>query len=165
MTVVSTTPPRSAGTLDEAFALLRSQGLRLSSARRRVLEALFLAPGPLTAEAIARGFDRALPPSDLGSVYRNLEVLEGIGLVRHVHLGHGPGLYRRSGVAEPLVVCESCGTSIALDPSLVEPVATVVREVCGIDARFDHFPIVGTCATCAGQGPERRVPCTFPTDS
>ena len=30
---------------------------------------------------------------DLASVYRNLETLEDAGLVRHMHLGHGPGLY------------------------------------------------------------------------
>jgi len=28
------------------------------------------------------------------TVYRNLEALERHGLVRHVHLGHGPGLMR-----------------------------------------------------------------------
>ncbi|UTI65159.1 transcriptional repressor [Paraconexibacter antarcticus] len=31
--------------------------------------------------------------SDLSSVYRNLERLEALGVVRHVHLDHGPGLY------------------------------------------------------------------------
>jgi len=30
---------------------------------------------------------------DLTSVYSNLEALEQHGLVRHVPLGHGPGLY------------------------------------------------------------------------
>ena len=34
-----------------------------------------------------------LPRCDLASVYRNLETLEDAGLVRHMHLGHGPGLY------------------------------------------------------------------------
>ena len=43
----------------------------------------------MSAETLAR----RLPHCDLGSVYRNLEALEAIGLVRHVHLGHGPGMY------------------------------------------------------------------------
>jgi Fur family ferric uptake transcriptional regulator len=47
----------------------------------------------VTAERIAGGLDGALPPSDTASVDRNLETLEEIGLVRQVHLGHGPGLY------------------------------------------------------------------------
>lgn len=47
----------------------------------------------MTAEQIAGGLDGQVPPSDLGSVYRNLETLEGLGVVRHMHAGHGPGLY------------------------------------------------------------------------
>ena len=82
-----------------------------------MLEALFRAGEPITAEAIASGLDGRLPPSDLGSVYRNLERLEALGLVRHVHLGHGPGHYTPAdGRGEDLVVCESCGAVRALAP-------------------------------------------------
>ena len=49
-----------------------------------MLEALLAAEEPLTAEEIAGD-------ADLASIYRNLETLEAIGIVRHVHLGHGPG--------------------------------------------------------------------------
>ena len=82
------------GARDVATAVnaLRAQGLRLSSARRVLLEVLYGAERPISAEEIAAGGDR-LPPSDLASVYRNLERLEELGLVRHVHLGHGPGRY------------------------------------------------------------------------
>ena len=73
------------------------RGLRVSAARRLVLEALFAAERPVTAEEIAAGLDGRLPASDLASVYRNLETLEELGLVRHVHLGHGPGLYALAG--------------------------------------------------------------------
>ena len=42
---------------------------------------------------VARRGAAAGPASDLASVYRNLEHLEELGVVRHVHFGHGPGLY------------------------------------------------------------------------
>ena len=79
--------------VDAAIAAMRSRGLRVSAARRLVLEALFAAEGPVTADEIADGLGGRVPVSDLGSTYRNLETLEEIGLVRHVHLGHGPGRY------------------------------------------------------------------------
>ena len=75
-----------------AAALLntvRAHGMRVSSARRYVLDALLNADQPLTAEEIAAG-------ADIASTYRNLETLETIGIVRHVHLGHGPGRYALS---------------------------------------------------------------------
>ena len=52
---------------------------------------------PVRAEEIAAGIGGRLPRSDLASVYRNLETLENHGLVRHLHLGHGPGLYALAG--------------------------------------------------------------------
>ena len=49
-------------------------------------------------------------------MYRNLEALERLGLIRHVHLGHGPGLYARIGLG-PLeyLLCDSCGAHLAVE--------------------------------------------------
>lgn len=146
-------PPAGAPNLPAAITTLRARGLRLSSARRLVLEALFRAGEPITAEAIASGLDGRLPPSDLGSVYRNLERLEALGLVRHVHLGHGPGHYAPAdGRGEDLVVCESCGAVRALAPGSFDGVRAAIRAVTGYEPRFEHFPVVGLCPPCFGQG-------------
>ena len=59
-----------------AAALLntvRSHGMRVSSARRHVLDALLRADQPLTAEEIAG-------EADVASVYRNLDALEEAGI-------------------------------------------------------------------------------------
>jgi len=79
--------------LDEAMEAVRERGLRLTSARRLVLEALLAARGPISAEEIADGLGGRMTQSDIASVYRNLETLGSIGLVRHFHAGHGPGRY------------------------------------------------------------------------
>ena len=84
---------------------MRDQGMRLSTARRLVLEALYGADRPLSAQQLAAQLEL-----DLTSVYRNLEVLERHGLRRHVHLGHGPGLYALSGHHDQQYLhCEACG--------------------------------------------------------
>src|ERR1700680_79755 len=79
--------------LGAAVAFMRERGLRLSAARRLVLEALLVADGPMSAEQIAQGIGGRVPSSDIASVYRNLQAFEDIGLVRHVHLGPGPALH------------------------------------------------------------------------
>jgi len=137
------------GARDVATAVnaLRAQGLRLSSARRVLLEALYGAERPISAEEIAAGGDR-LPPSDLASVYRNLERLEELGLVRHVHLGHGPGRYLPTSSDWEFVVCDGCGAFVAVDPERLERARDAVLEATGYEARFAHFPVVGTCAAC-----------------
>jgi len=149
MTVSSLRPPVHADSLDAAYAIVRGAGLRLSAARRIVLQALFAADGPLTAERIASGLDGRLAALELPSVYRNLETFEQIGLVRHVHLGHGAGRYAlaRAGERE-YVLCEACGDASAVDPAELDAVRAAVLAATGLEARFSHFPIVGVCAGC-----------------
>ena len=90
---------------------------------------------------------------DLASVYRNLETLERVGIVRHVHLGHGPGLYALAGARErEYLVCDRCGRVEAVESDRLERTRATIRADFGYDARFTHFPIVGICADCRRAG-------------
>jgi Fur family ferric uptake transcriptional regulator len=142
----------TAGTADEAVVLLRRHGLRITAARRLVLEALYAAEAPLSAEQIAEGVAGRVPRSDLASVYRNLETLEQVGLVRHVHLGHAPGMYALSGPAREYLVCESCSGVRTLEAGELAEVKRLIRDSFGWRARFTHFPIVGLCPDCLAEG-------------
>jgi Fur family ferric uptake transcriptional regulator len=133
--------------VDAAAAAVRRGGLRLSSARRLVLEALFAAESPVTAEAIAGGLGGRVPRSDLASVYRNLETLEQLGLVHHVHAGHGAGLYGLA-LGREYLMCEGCGRLRAVSPAVLEPVRAALRDALGYEARFTHFPLVARCSDC-----------------
>lgn len=122
--------------------------MRLSTPRRLVLEVLFDADGPVSAEHIMRRLG-----IDLTSVYRNLETLESHGFVRHVHLGHGPGLYALLTRGErEYLYCEACGAVRAVSPEELDDVRAGVRERFGYEARFTHFAIVGTCPECSRSG-------------
>ena len=145
VTVSRLTPALQADTPAAAAAALRARGLRLSSARRELLEALYAAERPLSADELAGG-------GDVASAYRNLEVLEDVGLVRHVHLGHGPGLYHPAGLEREYVVCEACGAVRAVAPAELDDVRAAVLDAVGYRARFTHFPLAGLCSACAAEG-------------
>jgi Fur family ferric uptake transcriptional regulator len=109
-----------------------------------VLEALFAADGPVSAERLA---DDDL---EVASVYRNLERLQRLGAVRHVHFGHGPGLYVLArGREREYLVCDRCGGVTALDPAKLDPFRDQLLHAFGHHARFSHFAIHGHCADCA----------------
>jgi Fur family transcriptional regulator, ferric uptake regulator len=145
MTVAPDARPLAFVNLEQAVSALRERGLRLSSARRLVLEALFAAGRPISAEQVA-----AASGLDLASTYRNLETLERHGLVRHVHFGHGPGLYVLLGRGErEYLFCERCREVQALEPERLDPVRDRISELFGYQARFTHFAIVGTCPSCS----------------
>lgn len=149
MTEPAATPPRAFADIDEVFALLRAEGHRVTPAARFVLEALFAAAeeGPISAQQIA---DRAPTELEPSSVYRNLERLETLGVVRHVHLGHGPSLYLLVGTGErEFLLCERCGRVRSVEPGELDPVRRAIEKRFGYRARFSHFPIVGLCEECA----------------
>jgi Fur family ferric uptake transcriptional regulator len=136
--------------VDAAVATVRARGLRVSSARRLVLEALFAAGTPVTAEQIARGLDGRTPQSDLGSVYRNLETLERVGVVRHLHSAHGAGVYAIArDEDEGFLACERCGEIRPGNPHALAVIRGAVRKAFGYDASFGKFPIVGVCPRCS----------------
>ena len=141
MTVPHLIPAVEASSAPAAFAALRANGLRLSTARRLLLRALYESERPLSAEELAGD-------GDVASAYRNLEVLEGLGLVTHVHLGHGPGRYQPAGRPREFIVCEGCGDVSPLAPAAVDAVRTAVLDALGYRARFTHFPLAGLCGAC-----------------
>src|SRR5208282_6650401 len=114
---------------NSALAVLREHGLRVSAARRLVLEALMAADGPMSAEQIAEGIGGRVPSSDISSVYRNLQALEDIGVVRHVHLGHGPGLHALAVTGErEYLTCERCADYLVVEPGELDAVRELIER-------------------------------------
>ena len=133
---------------DSAVRAIRARGLRVTASRRLVIEAVYAAGRPVTAEEIASGMYGRSPCADLASVYRNLETLEDEGLVRHMHLGHGPGLYAPTATGEEYVTCERCGRSEAVPAARLAGVRAAVRAAVGYAASFAHSPLTGLCPAC-----------------
>ena len=154
MTVAPERPSLTFSTIEEVARELRRLGGRLSAARRGVLEALFAAEGPVSADFIASGLGGRVATADLATVYRNLERLEELGVVRHVHLGHGPGLYALAGQGDrEYLACERCGRVTSVEPAALDGVRRSIERRFGYRAHFAHFPIVGLCEACAGTQP------------
>lgn len=142
-------------TLEDVAAAIRASGRRLSAARRMILEELFAADAPVSAERIAERLADRGTAFDLTSIYRNLERLETMGVVRHVHFGHGPGLYSLLGQGEcEYLVCERCGKVVSVEPRQLDQAREAVRRRFGYEVRFSHFPLIGLCPACASQPAE-----------
>ncbi len=127
MTVPHTGPVVRAPDVTDAVAVMRERGLRVSSVRRLMLDALYASSDPMTADRLAE-LVGGQTGTDVASIYRNLETLEEVGLVRHFHLGHSPGLYVRAGGGlHEYLVCESCRTIRAVEPDELDGLRGVLR--------------------------------------
>jgi Fur family ferric uptake transcriptional regulator len=135
-------------------AALRTRGLRMTPQREQVLAAVRRL-GHATPEQLSDAVDGV----DVTTVYRTLELLEELGLVRHTHLGHGAPAYRPAGDDHIHVVCHSCGAVVDAPSGLVDPLATRLDDELGFAVDTAHFTVFGRCSTCrtqdAGSGREQ----------
>jgi Fur family ferric uptake transcriptional regulator len=127
---------------------LRARGYRLTPQRQLVLEAVDRL-GHATPDEIAAQVRRTASGVNISTVYRTLEVLEQVGLVRHAHLGHGAPSYSAAWDGEHVhLVCRECG---ALDEAAPELLGDVVRRLVterGFAVDVGHVVIFGHCRAC-----------------
>jgi Fur family ferric uptake transcriptional regulator len=135
--------------VDEVIALLRSRGGRATSSRRVLLEVLFEAEGHLSAEELTEAVRARAPDVHVSTIYRNLEDLQGMGVLVHTHVGHGPATYQLASSAHAHFVCEECGAMLEAPEELLRSLARGARDRLGFAVNPRHFAILGRCAACA----------------
>jgi Fur family ferric uptake transcriptional regulator len=130
---------------------LRARGLRLTPQRQQVLAAV-ADLSHATPESIgARLRDQAGPGGstpDTSTIYRNLELLERLGLVWHTHLGKGSPVYHAAEHPHLHVVCATCGEISSVDPGLLAGAAERLTAELGFTIDVGHVALSGTCRAC-----------------
>ncbi len=128
---------------------LRRRGYRLTPQRQMVLEAVG-GLGHGTPDEIAAAVHEKASGVNISTVYRTLELLEEIGLVRHTHLGHGAPTYHLADRHHHIhLVCRDCTNVIEADLSVAAEFTAKLREQFGFDTDMKHFAIFGRCEDCS----------------
>jgi Fur family ferric uptake transcriptional regulator len=134
---------------DDLAARLRESGLRLTPQRQLILRAVEELGHATPDEVLAhvRGQASAVNAS---TVYRTLEVLEGLGLVRHAHLSDRAPTYHSARQPEHFhLVCRSCHAVRSVDPEVAATLVATLREEQGFVADLGHLTVFGTCVDCS----------------
>jgi Fur family ferric uptake transcriptional regulator len=128
---------------------LRARGYRLTPQRQLVLEAVTrLEHG--TPDEICAEVQRLAPGVNLSTVYRALELLEGLGMVTHTHLGHGAPTYHAATTDDHLhLVCRVCGAVLETEVALADELVLRLAERHGFETDVAHFAIYGRCRECS----------------
>ncbi len=136
-------------TVESVLDYLRSQGGRVTSSRRILLQVLFDADGHMSAEELAESVQQRAPDVHLSTIYRNLEELEQLGVISHSHLGHGPSSYLLASHAHAHFVCSECGSMIEAPDEIFRGLAQSAKSKLGFSIDPNHFAILGRCSNCA----------------
>ena len=128
---------------------LRSRGYRLTPQRQLVLEAVTTL-GHATPEEVSAWVRERAAGVNISTVYRTLELLEEVRLVKHAHLSHGAPTYHAAEAPEHVhLVCRDCGTIIEIEPAEVTPLVDRLRTTRGFLADIGHLTVFGACSECA----------------
>ena len=130
---------------------LEREGYRLSGPRSAVVETLDDLGCSVTAREIAQLLDGRGQAVSLASIYRALDLLEGLGLVQRFEVGEGAARYepvQPGGEHHHHLVCERCGEVSAFeDPALERAIERLSHRV---DYAVGHHDVTlrGECPAC-----------------
>ena len=137
---------------DSVGERMRGRGLRWTAQRAMVIQSLAESDGHVTAAELVercRSRDPATTPS---TVYRTLDVLEELGLVRHGHGADGREEFHVLPASEHgHLHCAECGATWEIGREQAAGVAGALRAGDGFEIDIGHVTLVGRCRECAGR--------------
>jgi Fur family ferric uptake transcriptional regulator len=132
-------------------AALRDAGHRSGSGRRAVIEVLDRHSCLMTANDILAELRRADRRIGFATVYRALETLSELGLVRRVDPGTGSAAYEPvdpSGDHHHHVVCDRCGDVAPFEDEALERTIEQLSLRLGRTIESHEVVLRGRCADC-----------------
>lgn len=127
---------------------LHAHGYRVTPQRALVLTAVNDL-GHATPEEILVRVQDVAPRVNLSTVYRTLEVLEGVGLVTHAHLGHGSATYHSvDGDVHIHLVCRVCDGIDSIPAARARDFLASLESELGFVTDVGHMAIHGVCRDC-----------------
>jgi Fur family transcriptional regulator, ferric uptake regulator len=127
---------------------LRGSGYRLTPQRELILRAVETLGHATPDEVLAKVREQS-SAVNVSTVYRTLEVLEELGLIRHAHLSDRAPTYHSVTDHEHFhLVCRNCHRIISVDPDVLEPLSDRLRELHLVAVDVGHLTIFGSCESC-----------------
>ncbi len=132
---------------------LHRRGLRMTPQRQLVLDAVSDL-GHATPEAICSRVQETAPAVNITTIYRTLDLLEQLGIVRHTHLGHGAPSYSEHEHEHVHLVCHDCGSVVEAPTDLMVGLAARLRDELGFALDVSHLALSGRCRGCREDRPD-----------
>ena len=129
--------------------LLRASGHRLTPQRELVLAAVETL-GHATPDDVYGEVRTHSDSINRSTVYRTLELLDELGLIRHAHLtDRAPTYHSARGHEHAHLVCRECHRVISIDRAEMEGALGTVASRHDFTPDYGHLTVFGACSDCA----------------
>lgn len=139
---------------DWVSAELEKNSYRLTPQREAVVDVLIAnADGHLSAEEVFMHTKKLHAEIGLATIYRNLELLESLGIIHRFEYGDGQSRYEiRLGDEEEHyhhhLICRKCGSIGEFKSDLLETIERRIAEETGFEVTDHCLRFFGVCASC-----------------
>jgi len=144
-------------------ARLRAAGYRLTPARLAVLAVIETSHAHLTPSLILDEAKVHAPQIGRATVYRTLELLTELGVLRPIYLGDGGVYFIRAEGGHHHLVCTGCGQVIEFDECAAGEMIQELQERFGFQIDSHLLEFHGRCQECT-RTPASRGSYRLPTD-
>jgi Fur family ferric uptake transcriptional regulator len=146
---------------------LHQAGYRLTQPRLAVLQVLEKNDSGLNPEEMLQQGKTICPSLGLVTVYRTLELLTELGLVRRVHSAHRCHSYATAGIERHYLICQNCHRVVEFPCDGLHDLIEDVRRQTGYTITEHLLELSGLCPDCqsktdAGEPTGERMTCVQP---
>lgn len=134
--------------LQEALTTLKDSGVRITPQRHAVLEHLIQSMAHPTADEIYKSLESKFPNMSVATVYNNLRVFKGAGLVKELTYGDSSSRFDYVTTDHYHIICNSCGKIVDFSYPGLDEVENLAEHVTGFKVGEHRMEIYGTCPDC-----------------
>ena len=140
----------------DLYGALEARGLRLTAARRVIIDTLVESGGHMTADELTDLVRERATGVGRMTVYRTLDLLCDLGLLRPAYQGTGAAHYilLHDGHHHHLV-CSNCGRVIEFDDCGLGDLSANVARRHGFRVEGHLLELYGVCGDCEGTTADR----------
>lgn len=141
-------------TLKDALDTLKKNGVRITPQRHAILEYLVTSKSHPTADEIYKSLASNFPNMSVATVYNNLRVFLGVGLIKELTYGDASSRFDFVTHDHYHIICNDCGKIVDFHYPGLEEVEHLASHITGFKVNSHRLEVYGTCPTCAANAAE-----------
>ncbi|OGR05167.1 MAG: transcriptional repressor [Deltaproteobacteria bacterium RIFOXYD12_FULL_50_9] len=122
--------------------------MRMTKQRQIILEELKKVTSHPTADEVYQMVRRRMPKISLGTVYRNLEILAGLGHIQKLSVGGTQKRFDGDISLHSHIRCRDCGRVADLNLKLESHIETEAARFTDFVVLGHHLEFIGICPEC-----------------
>ena len=134
--------------ITETRTLLKNKGKSITGVRSAILDILKNSTSPLSPKQILNLITLKKP--DLATIYRNLSLMESLGIINSVDLGEGFKRYEMNWPESHRhhIICRSCGKIEDVQECGLQEIEKKIFRKIGFKIEKHRLEFFGVCAVC-----------------